>query len=166
MADGKIIIETDIDQSGAEKGVSNLKTKLSGLGSGFLSLGATAVKGIAVVTGALSTAGAGCINIASNLTEVQNIVDTTFGSSANQINEWAKDASKNFGLTELQAKQFTGTLGAMMKSSGITGESLNTMSMDLAGLSADFASFYNLGHEEAFEKIRSAISGETKVLVA
>ena len=76
------------------------------------------------------------------------------------------EASKNFGLTELQAKQFTGTLGAMMKSSGITGESLNTMSMDLAGLSADFASFYNLGHEEAFEKIRSAISGETEPMKA
>lgn len=164
MADGKIIIETDIDQSGAEKGVSNLKTKLSGLGSGFLSLGATAVKGIAVVTGALSTAGAGCINIASNLTEVQNVVDTTFGSSANQINEWAKNASSSFGLSELQAKQFTGTLGAMLKSSDITGDSLNAMSTDLVGLSADFSSFYNLSYEEAFEKITSAMNGETEAI--
>lgn len=164
MADGKIIIETDIDQSGAEKGVSKLKTKLSSLGSVFLSLGATAVKGMAVVTGALSTAGAGCVNIASNLIEVQNVVDTTFGSSANQINEWAKNARSSFGLSELQAKQFTGTLGAMLKSSDITGDSLNTMSTDLVGLSADFSSFYNLGHEEAFEKITSAMNGETEAI--
>ena len=163
MSDGKIIIDTEIDSSGAEKGVNSLKSKI---GSGLTTMVATAVKGIAAITGALTTLGIGCVNVASDLTEVQNIVNTTFGDSAGTINQWAKDASKNFGLTELQAKQFTGTLGAMMKSSGITGESLNTMSMDLAGLSADFASFYNLGHEEAFEKIRSAISGETKSLVA
>ena len=163
MADGKIIIDTEIDSSGAEKGVNSLKSKI---GSGFKTMGATAVKGVAAVTSALTTLGTYCVNVASDLTEVQNVVDTTFGDGAETINQWAKDASKNFGLTELQAKQFTGTLGAMMKSSGITGESLNTMSMDLAGLSADFASFYNLGHEEAFEKIKSGISGETEPLKA
>ena len=163
MSDGKIIINTEIDSSGAEKGVNSLKSKI---GSGFKTMGATAVKGVAAVTSALTTLGTYCVNVASDLTEVQNVVDTTFGDGAETINQWAKDASKNFGLTELQAKQFTGTLGAMMKSSGITGESLNTMSMDLAGLSADFASFYNLGHEEAFEKIRSAISGETEPMKA
>ena len=161
MSDGKIIINTEIDSSGAEKGVNSLKSKI---GSGFKTMGATAVKGVAAVTSALTTLGTYCVNVASDLTEVQNVVDTTFGDGAETINQWAKDASKNFGLTELQAKQFTGTLGAMMKSSGITGESLNTMSMDLAGLSADFASFYNLGHEEAFEKIKSGISGETEPL--
>ena len=161
MSDGKIIINTEIDSSGAEKGVNSLKSKI---GSGFKTMGATAVKGVAAVTSALTTLGTYCVNVASDLTEVQNVVDTTFGDGAETINQWAKDASKNFGLTELQAKQFTGTLGAMMKSSGITGESLNTMSMDLAGLSADFASFYNLDHEEAFEKIKSGISGETEPL--
>lgn len=163
MSDGKIIIDTEIDSSGAEKGVNSLKGKIS---SGFKTMGATAVKGVAAVTGALIAMGSKCVDVASDLTEVQNVVDTTFGDGAETINQWAKDASKNFGLTELQAKQFTGTLGAMMKSSGITGESLNTMSMDLAGLSADFASFYNLDHEEAFEKIRSAISGETEPMKA
>ena len=163
MADGKIVIDTDIDSSGAEKGVSNLKGKIS---SGFKTMGATAVKGVAAVTGALIAMGGKCVDVASDLAEVQNVVDTTFGDSAGTINQWAKDASKNFGLTELQAKQFTGTLGAMMKSSGITGDALNNMSTDLAGLSADFASFYNLSHEEAFEKIKSGISGETEPLKA
>ena len=161
MADGKIIIDTEIDSSGAEKGVNSLKSKI---GSGFTTMGATAVKGIAAITGALTTLGIGCVNVASDLTEVQNVVDTTFGSSANQINQWAKDASKNFGLSELQAKQFTGTLGAMLKSSDITGDSLNAMSTDLVGLSADFSSFYNLSYEEAFEKITSAMNGETEAI--
>lgn len=67
------------------------------------------------------------IDLASSLVEVQNVVDTTFGKGASQINAWSNTALKSFGLSQLQAKQFTGTLGAMMKSSGITGDSLINM---------------------------------------
>lgn len=108
--------------------------------------------------------GSESIELGSNLTEVQNVVDTTFGNNAAQINKWAGTALEAYGLSELQAKQYTGTLGAMMKSSGITGESLVTMSTKLAGLSGDFASFYNLSQDDAFEKIRAGISGETEPL--
>ena len=104
------------------------------------------------------------INLASDLEEVQNVVDVTFGSDANQIEVWAKDAASAFGLTEIQAKRFTSTLGAMMKSSGLAGAEVTQMSTDLAGLAADMASFYNLDFEEAFNKIRSGISGETEPL--
>lgn len=104
------------------------------------------------------------VNLASALTEVQNVVDVTFGSSAGQIDTWAKSAMRNFGLSELQAKQFTGSLGAMMRSSGIASGELVNMSTSLSGLAGDFASFYNLDIEDAFDKIRSGISGETEPL--
>lgn len=104
------------------------------------------------------------INAASDLEEVQNVVDVTFGESANQINNWAKNAGTQFGLTETQAKKFASTLGAMFKSSGITGSEITQMSKDLSGLAADMASFYNLDFETAFQKIRSGISGETEPL--
>lgn len=101
---------------------------------------------------------------ASDLQEVQNVVDVTFGDDATVIENWSKRANKAFGLTELQAKKYTSTLGAMMKSSGLTGKAITSMSTDLAGLTADMASFYNLDFEEAFEKIRAGISGETEPL--
>ncbi|MBO5968197.1 MAG: hypothetical protein J6S14_06835 [Clostridia bacterium] len=104
------------------------------------------------------------IEAASDLQEVQNVVDTTFGDGAVQIESWAKSAGKQFGLTETQAKKFTSTLGAMMKSAGMSGNEIITMSTDLAGLAADMASFYNLDFETAFQKIRSGISGETEPL--
>lgn len=105
------------------------------------------------------------VDLASSLTEVQNVVDTTFGpEGARQINAWSKSAIKNFGLSELQAKQFTGFLGAMMKSSGLAGKDIVRMSQDMAGLAGDFASFYDLPIEEAFDKIRAGISGETEPL--
>jgi hypothetical protein len=104
------------------------------------------------------------IELASNLTEVQNVVDTTFGKGANQVNKWAQSAITGFGLSELQAKKFTGSMGAMLKSSGLSTDKLVDMSTKLVGLSGDFASFYNLDSEEAFNKIRSGISGETEPL--
>lgn len=104
------------------------------------------------------------INLASDLEEVQNVVDVTFGSDAGKIDTWAKNAASQFGLTETQAKKFTSTLGAMMKSSGLAGNQITEMSTDLAGLAADMTSFYNIDFETAFQKIRSGISGETEPL--
>lgn len=104
------------------------------------------------------------INLSSSLIEVQNVVDTTFGTMANSINDFSKTAIRDFGISELQAKQYTGTIGAMIKSSGISGDKMLMMSKNLAGLTGDYASFYNLPHEQAFQKIRSGISGETEPL--
>ncbi|MFS8541312.1 MAG: hypothetical protein LOD89_04395, partial [Tissierellales bacterium] len=119
---------------------------------------------IAAATKKLIDFGKAAVNVASDLTEVQNVVDVTFGSMASEINEFASNATKQFGLSELSAKQFASTMGAMLKSSGITGEAVKDMSIELTKLAADMASFYNLDPEEAFTKIRAGISGETEPL--
>ena len=113
---------------------------------------------------ALLDIGKDAVQAASDLQEVQNVVDVTFGEGASKIETWSKNAATQFGLTETQAKRFTSTLGAMMKSSGLAGSQITEMSTDLAGLAADMASFYNLDFDEAFAKIRSGISGETEPL--
>lgn len=122
------------------------------LGLGYISLRA--------ITGFVKAA----TELASDLTEVQNVVDVTFGSMAKDINDFASTALDNFGLSELSAKKFASTMGAMLKSSGLTGESVKNMSIELTKLTADMASFYNLKPEEAFQKIRAGISGETEPL--
>ena len=108
--------------------------------------------------------GKDALQAASDLKEVQNVVDVTFGDNANQIEKWAKAAGDQFGLTETQAKKFSSTMGAMLKSAGLAGDQIVGVSTDLAGLAADMASFYNLDFETAFQKIRSGISGETEPL--
>ena len=105
-----------------------------------------------------------CVNAASDLQEVQNVVDVTFGNSAAEIDAWAKTAINQFGLSETKAKQFASTLGAMMKSAGLAGSEVVEMSEALSGLAADMSSFYNLDFDTAFQKIRSGISGETEPL--
>lgn len=146
------------DQSAAES-----TDKIGGAFSGMLakvSAGLAAAK----IGQALISFSTDAIEVASSLQEVQNVVDTTFGDGAAQIEAWASKAGTQFGLTELQAKKFTSTLGAMMKSAGLAGPEIIQMSTDLSGLAADMASFYNLDFEEAFQKIRAGISGETEPL--
>lgn len=104
------------------------------------------------------------VTLASDLQEVQNVVDTTFGDGAAQIYEWADAAAESFGMSSLAAQEYTGTMGAMLKSMGLADAEVRKMSTDMVGLAGDIASFYNLDVEEAFNKIRSGISGETEPL--
>lgn len=106
------------------------------------------------------------IEFASDLAEVQNVVDVTFGESANEINEWSKTALKAYGLNELSAKKYVGTMGAMLTSTGIANDKIAEMSKTMVALAGDMASFYNLDSQEAFDKIRAGISGETEPLKA
>ncbi|MEG0133560.1 MAG: hypothetical protein RR782_05435 [Clostridium sp.] len=168
MSDGRIIIDTKLDSAGVEKGISKLSsTAKSGL-SKFGNIVETSMKvlvtSVAVAGTALSGLGVSSIKLASDLEEVQNVVDVTFGEGAETINKWSKSAATAFGMSELQAKKFNGTMGAMLKSMGLTDTEVLNMSQSMVGLAGDFASFYNLDSEEAFNKIRAGIAGETEPL--
>ena len=106
----------------------------------------------------------GGVQNASDLQEVQNVVDTVFGESSEAVNEFAKNAGVQFGMTELNAKKFAGTMGAMLDSMGVSEDATKDMSLSLVGLAGDMASFYNLEHDEVWQKIRAGISGETEPL--
>ncbi|MGO4543225.1 hypothetical protein AB4Z29_00295 [Paenibacillus sp. 2TAB23] len=106
------------------------------------------------------------IKLASDLQEVQNVVDVTFGAMAADVNAFANSALESYGLSELSAKRYTSVMGAMLKSSGLTGSVVRDLSIDITKLAADMASFYNLSTDDAFDKIRSGIAGETEPLMA
>ena len=164
IADVKDITRAIQQESGkwdkaAKESTDNISNNFSGMLKKLVA-GFGAVK----IGKALLDIGKAAVSAASDLEEVQNVVDVTFGDGASKIEAWAKNAGTQFGLTETQAKRFTSTLGAMMKSAGLTGSEIVDMSTDMAGLAADMASFYNLDFDTAFQKIRSGISGETEPL--
>jgi len=101
------------------------------------------------------------VTMSSDLIEIQNVVDTTFGDSADAINKFAKTAVRDLGMAELSAKKFASSFGATLKASGIE-ENLDGLSIALTQLTGDFASFRNISYEDAFQKIQSAITGQTK----
>lgn len=105
-----------------------------------------------------------CLELGSDLAEVQNVVDVTFPNMTAKVDEFAKSAAQSFGLSETMAKQYTGTFGAMAKAFGFTEQQAYDMGSTLTGLAGDVASFYNLSQDEAYTKIKSVFTGETESL--
>lgn len=112
----------------------------------------------------LANLGKSAIGFGSAITEIENVVDVSFGSMADEAYKFASTAKEQFGLSELAAKQYSGTMMAMMKSSGVAQDAASKMSISLAGLAGDIASFYNIDTDTAFQKIRAGISGEIEPL--
>lgn len=166
MADdsvGKIKLDLETNDGPFNQQLNNIsgkatKSVMSAFGKmGKVIAGAFAVK-------KLIEFGKASIDLASDLSEVQNVVDVVFGKSAETINNFAKTALTQYGLSELSAKKYASTMGAMLKSMGLSQKATVDMSQAITALSGDMASFYNLDGDEAFNKIRAGISGETEPL--
>lgn len=161
-SDGSIIIDTRINTSGMEKGVGEVKSSLSKLGGavgriGKLIFAAFAVKQIVQF-------GKECLELGSDLAEVQNVVDVTFPSMTKRVDEFARAAADSFGLSETMAKRYVGTFGAMSKSFGYSESAAYDMATALTGLTGDVASFYNITQGEAYTRLKSVFTGETESL--
>lgn len=105
-----------------------------------------------------------CLELGSDLAEVQNVVDVTFPHMTSQVDQFAKSAAMSFGLSETMTKKYTGTFGAMAKAFGFSEQAAYDMSATLTGLTGDVASFYNLSQDEAYTKLKSVFTGETESL--
>lgn len=108
--------------------------------------------------------GKSCVKLGSDLAEVQNVVNVTFGNMSKEVDKFAKEAIGQFGLSETMAKKYMGTYGAMAKAFGITGQAGYDMSAAITGLTGDVASFYNMSQDEAYTKLKSIFTGETESL--
>lgn len=143
---------------------------LKGIAGSAQQTAANAFKPIGRIIGAALAGGAlvkftkDCLDLGSDLTEVQNVVDTTFGSMSSRADEFATSALETFGISEKVAKQYMGTLGAMSKSMGFSTSEAYNMAEAVTGLTGDVASFYNLSSDEAFDKLKSIWTGETETL--
>lgn len=104
------------------------------------------------------------LELASNLEEVQNVVEVTFGGISDAINDFSKSALQNYGLSETIAKKYIGTFGAMSRSFGFIPEQAEKMSIALTAMAGDVASFYNLETDVAYTKLKSIFTGETESL--
>ena len=157
-----------------DKTLSAMKKVASGIVSAFKQIGGSSgnlTKAQFSLSNLLKTAvgfrlGYGLLNfgkqafeLGSDITEVENVVDVAFGGMADKAYEFASTAKEQFGISELSALKFSGTLMAMFNSSGIAQEKAAEMSTMLTGLAGDLASFYNISQEDAFTKIRAGMSG-------
>ena len=127
------------------------------------------------------------IDISSSLTEVQNVVDVTFGKMSAKVEEFTKNSIEQFGMSELSAKQYASRFQAMGTAMGINpniisksnsflntqtkgyvglSDSMSDVSLNLTKLTADMASFYNVEQKAVAEDLESIFTGQTRPLRA
>lgn len=153
--DGSIRIDTRINEQGFNQGIASMSKSMTKFAK---------VLSVAKATQILIEIGKEAINLASDLQEVQNVVDTAFGDMSYKVEDFAKTTKEQFGMSELAAKKTSSTYMAMARGMGINGEAASDMSIALAGLTGDMASFYNVSQDIADTALKSVFTGETESL--
>lgn len=125
------------------------------------------------------------VNYSSELTEVQNVVDVTFGKMSGKVEEFSKNSIKQLGMSELSVKQYASRFQAMGSAMGIGGnqvgnanaflnnktngyvglsDSMADVSLNLTKLTADMASFYDVSQKDVAEDLQAIFTGQTRPL--
>lgn len=160
---GQIALELGIDSSQIVNQLTGASNKAAKQATSIFSgMGKKIAAGLSIA--AFTKFTKDCLEVGSNITEVQNVVDTAFKGLSGSADEWASNAMTNFGLSELSAKKYMGVFGQMNDAMGITGKTALDMAENATGLTGDVASFYNLGTNEAYTKLKSIWTGETETL--
>lgn len=162
MADGCLNFDTNINSEGFEKGLKSLSDMVGDIKPKLKSLAMAVTAAFSVKK--LVDFGRQSIETASDLAEVQNVVDTAFGESKQKMEDFAGAAVKTYGISKLTAKQTGSNFMAMAAGMGLANDSASDMAMALTGLSADMASFYNVGQDVASTALKSIFTGETETL--
>lgn len=167
-------------------GFSNTTKSIKSTRSGFRGLASTIGKFYAtywLVMRAVGKLGS-AVDLASQLTEVQNVVDTTFGDMASKVDDFTKTSIQDFGMSELTVKQISSRFQALGTSVGITSQqvangtavankalmsqnntlykttdSMADMSLNLTRLAGDMASFYDVDQADVAKSLQSIFSG-------
>ena len=160
---GTVYFNTAFDTKSYNKNIKNtLSSTENAFSKTFGKIGKTIALALSVT--AISKFTKSCIDLGSDLAEVQNVVDVVFPNINSQVNNFAKNAIDQFGLSELATKKYMGTFGAMSKSFGFSEQAAFKMSKTVTGLVGDVSSFYNISQDLAYTKLKSIWTGETETL--
>lgn len=167
-------------------GFSNTTKSIKRTRSGFRGLASTIGKFYATYWMVMRAVGkiGGAVDLASQLTEVQNVVDTTFGDMASKVDDFTKTSIQDLGMSELTVKQISSRFQALGTSIGISSEqvangtavankalmsqnntlykttdSMADMSLNLTRLAGDMASFYDVDQADVARSLQSIFSG-------
>lgn len=167
-------------------GFSNTTKSIKSTRSGFRGLASTIGKFYATYWLVMRAVGkiGGAVDLASQLTEVQNVVDTTFGDMASKVDDFTKTSIQDFGMSELTVKQISSRFQALGTSIGISSEqvangtavankalmsqnntlykttdSMADMSLNLTRLAGDMASFYDVDQADVAKSLQSIFTG-------
>lgn len=152
FADGKVVIDTDLNKSGFESGLSKMQ-----------SIAKNGFKAIATSVGVASTAIAGLIaksvTMAGDLQQQIGGTEAVFGEFASKIQE---DSVKAFSTMGISANDYMATInkmGSLMQGAGLDVETSMELSSQAMQRAADVASVMGIDVNDAMEAVAGAAKG-------
>mgnify|MGYP003440936111 FL=1 len=152
FADGKVVIETDLDKKGFKSGLNKMQ-----------SLAKTGFKAIATSVGVASTAIAGLIGkavtMAGDLEQQMGGTEAVFGKFASTVQDKAVKAFDQMGLSANDFMATANKMGALMQGSGLDIETSMELSTQAMQRAADVASIMGIDVNAAMESVAGAAKG-------
>lgn len=103
--------------------------------------------------------------MASDVEENLNVINQSFGDSAQSVREWAQTFGDAAGRNRFELEETAATLGAVLNPlMEENTEIAADMSTNLAALTVDLGSFFNAVDKDVLVALRSGITGEAEPL--
>lgn len=145
------------DASGASKALDQTSKSASKMGDRLK----TATRGATVVAGGLLAVAVAARKQASDLQQANGAVEAVFKSQATAVQNLAKNAATNLGLTRAEYSQTAAVLGAQLRNMGVATQQLVPQTDELIRLGGDLAATYGGTTSEAVQALSSLLRGET-----
>jgi hypothetical protein len=137
----------------ADKSSNGVLSAFKGLKTGIMALGIGNVIKDVITTG-------------MDAIESDSLFSTVMGDNAEAVKSWSDEVSNALGLNAVAMQKNIGVVYNMTSSMGLAEDNALTLAKGVSVLAEDMASFYNLDSEEAFNKLRAGLTGETEPLKA
>ena len=159
MAKTEIRAEASLDTTKFQRGIAqankSVKNFAKSAGASFLRMGA-AFAGVGLVKS--------IVQLGLSAGETASKFEAVFGPAADSMNKKVQELRKTIPATTAEMQNALSTFAAMAKGFGLNTEAANLFSVEMVKVAGDISSFHDLPIEEAFGKIRSAVSGEFEPL--
>ena len=173
MAD-RVVIELDLDASGAVTGGRRVEGVLDRVGHGSKSatgglekLG-TALKGFLLAAAAQQLVGytKRLFDLGTAAEETASKFGTVFGAAAARLDAARSEMANTMGLTQTEARGLAATVGAVAQGMGYGQEASADYAAQILSLAGDIVSFSNVegGTEQVVRSLTSAMTGERESL--
>lgn len=166
---GNAHVSADLDDNKLKAGLKRLEARFKKFSGRIKDIGSrigTFSAGFASV----GTAAIGAFGIAAqeagDFAEILSKFDTVFGDQSQAVRAWANEYGKAVGRSESQLLKFLGNAQDTFVPLGFDAAEAEKFSKQLTKLAIDLASFNNQTDQEAFDRLLSAVVGNTENLRA
>ncbi len=147
------IKEFDREVDKSKKGLNDWSGKAKMAGAALTTFGVL-VAGVSIKLARMSSAAG----------EVDSRFNHVFGNLSKEAGKWSKDFADDFEQVETNVQSWMASLQDTLVPMGVFENKAFEMSKALTALVPDFSSFYDMPHEQVFNKIISGIRGESEAV--